>query len=68
MVQREARDHRVERAGLVQVLDRRLPEDRSFRGLGIDRDDVVAGRVQREGQLAAAAADFEDPSGRRRQV
>ena len=68
VVQREAREHRVEWARLVQVLDRHLPEDWSFRCLGIDRDDLVAGRVQREGKLAAAAADFEDPSWRRLQV
>ncbi len=68
VVQGEARDHRVERPGLVQLLDRRLPEYRPFRGLGIDRDHVVAGPSQREGQLAAAAAHFEDPSGRRLQL
>ena len=68
MVQREARDDRVERAGLVQLLDRRPPEDRPVRSLRVHRDHVVARHVQRESQLAAAAAHFEDSSWGRRQL
>ena len=68
MVQRERGEGRVEGPGLVELLDRRLPEDRALRCLRVDGDDVVAVGSERERELAAAAADLEHPRGRRRQL
>ncbi len=68
VMEREARQDRVEGAWLVELLDRRLPEDRSLRSLGIHCNDVIAGPGQSKSRLSAATPDFEDPSGRRRQM
>ena len=59
VVERHARNDRVEGPGLGEGLDRRPSEDVALGRLGIDRDDVVAGSRQRIRERALAATDLE---------
>jgi len=68
VVEGEARNHGVERPGVVERLDRGAAEDGALGRLGIDRDDLVALAVQCPRQLALAAADLQYPRRRRGQL
>ncbi len=55
-------DDCIERPGIVQLLQRDLPVERSLRGMWIDREHVITGGRQRRSDPAfTAAADLEDP-------
>ena len=68
MVERAARDDGVERARLVELLERNATEDESLGRLGIDRGDDVAGGREQPSQVALAAADLDHTRRRRREV
>ncbi len=68
VVERHARDNRVEGLRLGEGLDRRPPEDVAVGRLGIDRDDVVAGSRQRIRERALAATDLEYAARRGRKL
>jgi hypothetical protein len=66
VVERPARDDRIERPGVVELGKRRAAKDRPVGGARIDRDDVVTGAVHAPGEVAAPAADLEHARRRRR--
>ena len=66
VMQDAARDDRIERTGIVQLLQSDLPVERSLRGVWIDREHVVTRGCERWGNTAlAAAADLEHALRRR---
>ena len=65
VMQDPAGDDCIERAGIVQLLQRDLPIERTLRRTWIDREHVVAGGGQRRRDTAlVATADLEHPTGR----
>jgi hypothetical protein len=56
-------DHRVEPLVLLEVLKLDRAEDRAVRGRRVDRDDVVAGLVERPREVAVPTADLQYPRG-----
>ena len=62
VVQRDARHHRVEGALGGEVLEPDSVEDRAFRSLGVDRDDIEASFGEGARKLPLAAADLEHAS------
>jgi hypothetical protein len=69
MVEDAAGDDRVERAGVVELLERELPVQRPDRRGWIDCEDVVTRRGEcRSDPALAAAADLEDALRRRREL
>jgi hypothetical protein len=58
VVQRDARHRGIEAGVVREVLQPRAPEDRSFRGVGINGGHRVAGACQYGRQLAVATADL----------
>ena len=66
VVQNPSCDDGVERARIVELLERDAPVERTWGRLGIDGENVVArlGKRRRDAALAAAA-DLEDALGRR---
>ena len=67
VVQRDHRARGVEARGRLVELVQGDGPDVVHLGGRVDRDDVVAGGRQRDGQLAVAGADLEHAAGRRRQ-
>jgi hypothetical protein len=64
-MQDPARDHRIERPGIVQLLQGDLPVEGTLRRTWIDREHVVAGGGQCRGDTALGATpDLEHPTGR----
>jgi hypothetical protein len=68
VVQRAVRDHRGERAGVGEVLERHAPEQVALGCMRVDRQDVVLEPSHREGERPVAAADLEHAGGRSREV
>jgi hypothetical protein len=68
VVERAARDDRVEDSRLVKLLQGRLPEDRPLRSLGVDRDHVVSRFGDVESELAGTAPDLEHAGRRGRKL
>ena len=69
VVQHPPGDDRVERPRLVQLLERDPPVERSLGRLGIDGEDVVAGRGKLARDTAlVATAHLQHPRRRRRQL
>ena len=59
VVERPNGDCGIEPQVVVQLLERGREEDRPFRGVGIDREHVVAAAGERPRQLAATAPDLD---------
>lgn len=60
VVERATGDNRVERAGIVERLDRGPPEDPPIGSIRVDGEQLVALGVQPARELAVAAAHLED--------
>ncbi len=68
VVKRAACDDRMERSGLVELLQGRLPEERYLRSLGVDREHVVSRFGDLKSELAGTTPDLEHASRRRRKL
>jgi hypothetical protein len=68
VVQRATCDHRLERARLLELLDRRASENLAIRCIRVDREYFVTRRGKLGRQLTVAAADLEHTGGRRREL